>query len=192
MKLRNNFKPSPLQLLLASKNGIKVPDGYTYKKAHSWGRKEMAEAEVIYRSRNLTGLFFESESYKVKAREIVDMSPLKFEEYCVKVIEKLNWNTTVSRPKDGGIDIEAYKDNSKGEVVRLFAQCKHHKNNINPNILRELLGSKECENNDFITELMIITSGKFSSGCSEIANEKNIILIDGNDLLKLNVKNILN
>jgi restriction endonuclease Mrr len=39
---------------------------------------------------------------------------------------------------------------------------------------------------------MIITSGKFSSGCSEIANEKNIILIDGNDLLKLNVKNILN
>ena len=185
MRLQDGFKPSPLQLLLAQKNGVTVPEGFTYKKAHSWGQRNKSENEIIYRSRNLTGMFFISEHDKKIAEEIVDMSWVSFEEYCVEVIENFGWNKTVTRPIDGGIDIEAYKDNKKGEVIRLFAQCKHQKRNIQTNILREIIGSKKIENKDYQTELMVITSGKFSSGCKEIAQKENIQLIDGNDLMNL-------
>ena len=85
---------------------------------------------------------------------------------------------------DDGIDIEAYKQLSEGKIIRLFAQCKHHKNNINKGVIRELIGAKEIEDKNFETELMVITSGKFASGATEIAAKHNVKLVDGNDLLQ--------
>ena len=58
------------------------------------------------------------------------------------------------------------------------------KKNVGPEVIRELLGAKEIEDKEYETELMIITSGKFSSGAIVKAREKNIKLIDGDDLLK--------
>ena len=184
MKLRDGFKPSPLQIILAQKCGVVVPDGHTFKKAHAWGRKDRSEAEVTYRSRNLTGMFFLSKQTLEKSEEIVSMSPLKFEEFCHEYVLKNGWNETVTRVTDDGIDIEAYKQLSEGKIIRLFAQCKHHKNNINKGVIRELIGAKEIEDKNFETELMVITSGKFASGATEIAAKHNVKLVDGNDLLQ--------
>jgi len=184
MKLREGFKPAPLQILLAQKCGVVVPEGHTFKKAHAWGRKDRSDAEVIYRSRNLTGMFFLSKQTIEKADEIISMSPLKFEEFCHEYVLKNGWNETVTRVTDDGIDIEAYKQLSEGKIIRLFAQCKHHKNNINKGVIRELIGAKEIEDKDFETELMVITSGKFASGAIEVANKHNVKLVDGNDLLQ--------
>ena len=70
-------------------------------------------------------------------------------------------------------------------MIRLFVQCKHWtKSNVGPSVVRDLLGAKELEDKEYETELMIITSRKFSSGAIVKANEKGIKLIDGNDLLK--------
>ena len=99
----------------------------------------------------------------------------------------MGWDVGKIRVKDGGIDIEAYRSvvkNEQEKLVRLFVQCKHQKKNIGPDILRELLGARELEDKEYETELMIITSGKFSSGAVMKAREKGIKLIDGNDLLK--------
>lgn len=183
MKLREGFKPSPLQILLAQKCGVVVPDGHTFKKAHAWGRKDRSEAEVTYRSRNLTGMFFLSKQTIEKAEEIISMSPLKFEEFCHEYVLKNGWNETVTRVTDDGIDIEAYKQLSEGKIIRLFAQCKHHKRNINKEVIRELIGAKVIEDKDYETELMVITSGKFASGAIEIANKQNVKLVDGSELL---------
>ena len=79
----------------------------------------------------------------------------------------MGWIVTRDRVYDGGIDIEAYKSSlnkDQEKVVRLFVQCKHQKKNIGPEVIRELLGAKEIEDKEYETELMIFTSGKFSSG----------------------------
>ena len=183
MKLREGFKPAPLQILLAQKCGVLVPEGHTFKKAHSWGRKDRSDAEVTYRSRNLTGMFFLSKQTIEKAEEIVSMSPLRFEEFCHEYVLKNGWNETVTRVTDDGIDVEAYKQLSEGKIIRLFAQCKHHKRNINKDVIRELIGTKVIEDKDYETELMVITSGKFASGAIEVANKNNVKLVDGNELL---------
>ena len=70
------------------------------------------------------------------------------------------------------------------KVIRLFVQCKHQKKNIGPEVIRGILGSKEIEDKEHETQLMVMISGKFSSGAITLAKEKNVILVDGSDLLK--------
>ena len=47
-----------------------------------------------------------------------------------------------------------------------------------------LLGAKEVEDKEYETQLMVMISGKFSSGAIVLANKHNIKLMDGSDLLK--------
>ena len=147
----------------------------------------MTQDEVTYRSRSITGMVYFSEKVIPKAEEIVRMSPAGFEEHCKKIISQMGWIVTRDRVSDEGIDIEAYKSSlhkDEEKIIRLFVQCKHQKKNVGPEVVRELLGAEELQDRKYKTELMIITSGKFSSGAVVKAKEKGIKLIDGNDLLK--------
>ena len=187
-KLPEGAKASLLQMTLARKQDIEVPTGSTYVRAHMFGSKEMSPQEIEYRSRRMTGSVYFSEAAIYKAEEIINMSWAGFEEYCRKIVEKMGWEITKVRNKDDGIDIEAFRSVVSGEkekMIRLFVQCKHwKKNNIPPGVIRDLLGAKELEDKEYETELMIITSSRFSSGAIMKAREKSIKLIDGNDLLK--------
>ena len=186
-KLPATYQPSPLQIVLAHKKNIEVPHGHTYVRGSVVGQKNMTEDEIIYRSRNITSAIYNVESLTSKAHEIVNLSWAGFEEHCRTIVSQMGWDVGKLRVKDGGIDIEAYRSVIKNEnekLVRLFVQCKHQKKNVGPEILRELLGAKELEDKEYETELMIIASGKFSSGSILLAREKKIKLIDGNDLLK--------
>ncbi len=187
-KLPEGAKASLLQMTLARKQDIEVPTGSTYVRAHMFGSKEMSPQEIEYRSRRMTGSVYFSEAAIYKAEEIINMSWAGFEEHCRKIVEKMGWEITKVRNKDDGIDIEAFRSVVSGEkekMIRLFVQCKHwKKNNIPPGVIRDLLGAKELEDKEYETELMIITSSRFSSGAIMKAREKSIKLIDGNDLLK--------
>jgi len=186
-KLPETYKPSPLQIVLARKQKIEIPFGHTYVRGSKWGKKPMSNDEIIYRSRSMTNTIYFSEDVVCKAEEIVNKSWAGFEEHCRSKLSSLDWDTTKVRVKDGGIDIEAYKNVVKGEnekVIRLFVQCKHHKKNTGPDVIRGILGSKEVEDNDHETQLMVMISGKFSSGAITLAKEKNVMLIDGSELLK--------
>ena len=187
-KLPEGAKASLLQMTLARKQDIEVPTGSTYVRAHMFGSKEMSPQEIEYRSRRMTGSVYFSEAAIYKAEEIINMSWAGFEEHCRKIVEKMGWEITKVRNKDDGIDIEAFRSVVSGEkekMIRLFVQCKHwKKNNIPPGVIRDLLGAKELEDKEYETELMIITSSRFSSGAIMKAKEKSIKLIDGNDLLK--------
>ena len=186
-RLPESYKPSPLQIVLARKQNIEVPLGYTYVRGASWGKKPMTNDEIIYRSRSMTNTIYFSESIVAKAEEIVGMSWAGFEEHCRSKLSSLDWDTTKVRVKDGGIDIEAYKTVVKGEtekVIRLFVQCKHQKKNIGPDVIREILGAKEVEDKEHDTQLMVMISGKFSNGAITLANKHNVKLIDGVELLK--------
>jgi len=185
VRLQATHKPSPFQLLLAKKNGVLVPESHTYRRAHTWGKKTKTEDEVTYRSRSITGLIYSSEKIEHNAKELIEMSPLNFEEYCHEVMSKLGWIITKQRQVDGGIDVEAYKSTGEGQIKRAFVQCKHWSRPVGPDVVRELLGSNVVEGEEYETELFIICSGTFSSGCIELANKHNVKLLDGNDLLKL-------
>ena len=187
-KLPEGAKASLLQMTLARRQAIEIPTGSTYVRAHMFGSKEMSPQEIEYRSRRMTGSLYFSEAAIYKAEEIINMSWAGFEEHCRKIVEKMGWEITKVRNRDDGIDIEAFRSVVSGEkekMVRLFVQCKHwKKNNIPPGVIRDLLGAKELEDKEYETELMIITSSRFSSGAVMKAREKSIKLIDGNDLLK--------
>jgi len=187
-KLPDGAKASLLQMTLARRQDIEIPTGSTYVRAHMFGSGEMSSQEIEYRSRRMTGSVYFSEAAIYKAEEIVNMSWAGFEEHCRGIIEKMGWEITTVRNNDDGIDIEAFRSVVLGEkekMIRLFVQCKHWKqNNISKGVIRDLLGAKELEDKEYETELMIITSSKFSSGAIVKAREKNIKLIDGNDLLK--------
>ncbi len=185
VRLQDSHKPSPFQLLLAQKNGVLVPENHTYRRAHTWGKKTKSEEEITYRSRSITGLIYTTEKTEHNAKELIEMSPLNFEEYCHEVMSKLGWIITKQRQVDGGIDVEAYKSTGEGQIKRAFVQCKHWTRPVGPEVVRELLGSNLVEGDDYETELFIICSGTFSSGCVELANKHNVKLLDGNDLLKL-------
>ena len=186
-KLPKEAKASPLQIVLAQRQNIYVPPDHTYVRSHTFGEKSMTQDEVTYRSRSITGMVYFSEKVIPKAEEIVRMSPAGFEEHCKKIISQMGWIVTRDRVSDEGIDIEAYKSSlhkDEEKITRLFVQCKHQKKNVGPEVIRELLGAEELQDRKYKTELMIITSGKFSSGAVVKAKEKGIKLIDGNDLLK--------
>jgi len=186
-KLPAAYHPSPLQIILARKQNIEVPQGHTYVRGAVVGQGNMSEDEIIYRSRNLTSAIYHSEKLLCAAHEIVNMSWAGFEEHCRRLLSQMGWDVGKIRVKDGGIDIEAYRSvvkNEQEKLVRLFVQCKHQKKKTGPDVIRDLLGAKELEDKEYETELMIITSSKFSSEAIMKAREKNIKLIDGNDLLK--------
>ena len=187
-KLPDGAKASLLQITLARRQDIEIPTGKTYVRAHMFGNREMSPQEIEYRSRRMTGSVYFSEAAIYKAEEIINMSWAGFEEHCRKIVEKMGWEITKVRNRDDGIDIEAFRSVVSGEkekMIRLFVQCKHwKKNNIPPGVIRDLLGAKELEDKEYKTELMIITSSRFSSGAIMKAREKSIKLIDGNDLLK--------
>lgn len=184
-RLQDGHKASPLQITLARRQELDVPNGYTYVRSCLFGQKTMSEQEVIYRSRHLSSRIFISYKMEDDAENIVKMSPAGFEEYCKKIIGKLGWIPSKDRVVDGGIDIEAFKSTKDEKVIRLFAQCKHWRKNVGPDVVRELLGSQVNEDKQYETELMIITSGKFSSGALDLAKKHNIHLINGNDLLNV-------
>jgi len=186
-KLPATYHPSPLQIILARKQNIEVPQGHTYVRGAVVGQGNMSEDEIIYRSRNLTSAIYHSEKLLCAAHEIVNMSGAAFEEHCRRLLSQMGWDVGKIRVRDGGIDIEAYQSvvkNEQEKLVRLFVQCKQQKKNVGPDVIRELLGAKEVEDKEYETQLMVMISSKFSSGAVLLAREKGIKLIDGNDLLK--------
>jgi len=181
------YHPSPLQIILARKQNIEIPQGHTYVRGAVVGQGNMSEDEIIYRSRNLTSAIYNSEKILCAAHEIVDMSGAAFEEHCRRILSQMGWDIGKIRVRDGGIDIEAYQSvikNEQEKLVRLFVQCKQQKKNVGPDVIRELLGAKEVEDKEYETQLMVMISGKFSSGAIILANKHNIKLMDGSDLLK--------
>ena len=72
-------------------------------------------------------------------------------------------------------------------VQKLLVQCKHpyvSMKPIGPEVIRELIGSKIVEDDEFENVLMVITSSKFTPGAREIANKHDVILVDGDNLLE--------
>jgi hypothetical protein len=182
-RLVEGTKASKIQLLLAKDLNFPVPPGYTFVKESVWGKKGMTQKQITYRSKSLNNLFYASDHEIEKAKEIHELSPAGFEEYCEKYVSKLGWEVIKRNNYDGGIDIRALKEFKDGTIKKLIVQCKHWKKPIGPDVLRELVGSAEDEKSKYKKILMVITSSRFTPGTTKYAKKFNIELIDGDVLL---------
>jgi restriction system protein len=112
------------------------------------------------------------------------LTPKQFEQVIANYYEKLHFKVVVSGGAyDQGVDVIARRISDVGEEY-LIVQCKHYPYNIiGPNIVRELIGTRESHSE--ATRAVLVTSGKFSEEAIRLAGKFNIILIDGNYLITL-------
>jgi len=183
-KLQSGMKASKFQMLLASDANIYIPDGYTFVKKTDWGKIKKSKREIKYRTTSLNGLFYASDHEVQKVKNINELSPAGFEEKMEEYVYKKGWKVIKRNNYDGGIDIRARKEFKDGTIKKLLVQCKHWKDPVGPNVIRELIGAATLEESEHEKVLMIITSSIFTIGARKAAQEKNIELVDGDDLLK--------
>ena len=169
--LRKAIQASKAQIQLARRFGIMLPEGFTFVKPHRRGDK--AE-EKIYRSRSALQCIQALEPVNVNARD-------QWFQYEVNVKDWLTSNgfmvehLAASRVGDGGVDIQAYRDDE-----HLLIQCKHwQKERIGPRIIRELLGTLQSFPQG--ARGVIITSTELTAGAKHLAMEKGIQFIESID-----------
>jgi SNF2 family DNA or RNA helicase len=112
------------------------------------------------------------------------LNPNQFEQLSARYFEMLGFVVNVTGgAHDKGVDISARRATELG-VEQLIIQCKHYPESaIGPNIIREMIGTREIHNE--ATSATLITSGSFSDEAIRLANKHQIKLIDGAYLIAL-------
>ncbi|MBE0570358.1 MAG: restriction endonuclease [Ignavibacteriaceae bacterium] len=118
---------------------------------------------------------------EIKAKKVeywYSLNGWEFETEFEKLLNKQGFKTQKTRgSSDGGVDIFAAKNN-----LTYAVQCKAHKSQIGPSIVRELFGAM---NHNKIKNGILVNLGGFSRGVIEFANDKSIILLDIESIIKL-------
>ncbi len=105
-----------------------------------------------------------------------------FEQAVANLFRNIGFFADVSnRGGDGGIDIILKKDDRK-----IAVQCKRYKSSVGPHVIRDLWGTMHYLGFD---EGCIVTTTGFTKGVTSFARDKNIFLIDLNDILRATEEN---
>ncbi len=105
------------------------------------------------------------------------MSGHSFEQAVANLFRNIGYTAEVSnRGGDGGIDIILEKAGRK-----IAVQCKRYKSSVGPHVIRDLWGTMHNLGYD---EGCIVTTTGFTKGVIDFAKDKNIYLIDLNDILR--------
>jgi len=178
------MKPSKTQLVLAESNNVYIPENYTYVKESIWGKNNMTQRQIKYRTKSLNGLLYCPDQEFEKHKDISEIGFCGFEEHCGKYIESIGYEVYKRNNYDGGIDIRGIKKDGS----RIFVQCKHYIKSgepIGPDVVRELKGSTDLERKDIDEchiEMMIISSTRYTHKAIEAAEKLNIKLMKTEDI----------
>ncbi|MBD3822884.1 MAG: restriction endonuclease [Epsilonproteobacteria bacterium] len=121
-----------------------------------------------------------------KGKTLQKLKKLTWEEFeilCVEVFRAQGWKATGNSIKgsDGGIDIRIKKRSIKG-----FVQCKRYKDaRVGVKVLREMYGLLSEHGDNKRDYVYIVTSNVFTRECYKYINKKNIVLINGEELVDL-------
>ena len=103
----------------------------------------------------------------------------EFEKSLSEVYKANGYKTCVtSKSGDGGVDIVVWNK----DTTKIYIQCKAFKGKAGVSIVRELYGVMV---NDKVEQGIVACLGGFTSGAHEFAKNKNISLIDVNDIIKM-------
>jgi len=107
-----------------------------------------------------------------------------FEKLCMELFERKGWKVQGNEKKgaDGGVDIWM----SKGKLIgkkSAIVQCKRYEDSlVTIKIIREMYGLMYEYDVD---EAYVVTTSRFTKECSKFIEDKSIILIDGEALVKM-------
>lgn len=110
------------------------------------------------------------------------LSGLDFEELCKTLLQRLGFQVeTTKQSGDGGIDLIAYCNRPmlKGKHI---VQCKRYAGGVGEPIVRDLYGVVMAER---ANKGILITTGYFTLSAAKFASDKNLELIDGEQLNEL-------
>ena len=141
-------------------------------------RLEMDEEEFN------TDQSFQSESNQNVS--IDTMTGIEFEFLCQRLVEKMGFETETTKASgDGGIDIIAYNHQPmlSGKYI---IQCKRYAGSVGEPIIRDLYGVATAER---ANKGILMTTGHFTKSAIEFAKDKQIELIDGEELNRLLASN---
>jgi hypothetical protein len=167
--LRKAVRASETQIQMARRFGIMLPEGFTFVKPHQRGQRAQ---EVIYRSRSAL------QCIQALGPISTPDTPDHWFQYELNVKNWLASNgfevehLAASRIGDGGVDIQAYRDDE-----HLLVQCKHwQKDKIGPRIIREMLGTLQTFPEG--AHGVIITSTHLTDGAKRLAIQNGIQFIE--------------
>lgn len=104
----------------------------------------------------------------------------RYEDVCMEYLRIKNCDAKVtSIGADGGIDIKVHDKN--GHLI-LIGQCKAWQKPIGVSLIRELYGVMASER---VRHGVFLTTSIFSPDAVEFAKNKTLMLIDGNEFVKL-------
>jgi hypothetical protein len=184
--LRKVERPSPLQLEIARRDNVRLPEGFTYVRSHYRGG---GESQAIYRSRSAISLLYDIFDPQLQATgETLASNWFDFEDGVAVLFKHLEFSVlhrAVRGKGDNGIDILAEK--ATGEVTEIWVvQCKFYapKNGIGPSIVRELIGSMTDTFHDPTQAVrgMIVTTSYFTPDALRLTVKHGIQTVDGDSL----------
>jgi len=104
----------------------------------------------------------------------------KFEQLSLELFEAYGWRAKGNEQKgsDGGIDIWMSRRGEKAIV-----QCKRYADTkVTVKVIREMWGLKHAHS---VGKVYVITSSTFTKECYQFAKDKEIVLINGLQMVKL-------
>jgi len=113
------------------------------------------------------------------AKSIEDIDPYDFEFFVAKILSKRGYQTELTKAVgDDGVDVLAYDKSQR----RIAIQCKRQKKSVGPGIIREMQGAQKLNHCD---ASVVVTTSRFTDAAQRTANELNIGLIDGDDIIQI-------
>jgi len=107
-----------------------------------------------------------------------------FEKLCMELFEKKGWQVRGNEKKgaDGGVDIWMSKGRFVGKTTAIV-QCKRYEDAmVTVKVIREMYGLMyEYE----VDKAYVVTSSRFTKECYKFIEDKPMVLIDGEALVKM-------
>lgn len=115
----------------------------------------------------------------ITEKDIEDMDPYAFEELVSKLWEAKGYDTKVrNKSGDRGVDVEAEKGGYK-EIIQV--KCYKKGNRIGSQSVREY--ATLYQQIPTANQVLIVTSSGFTNEAQQLANDLNVMAVDGDELL---------
>ena len=109
------------------------------------------------------------------SKEIEDLSPFEFEQYCAELLRKEGWDALVTQASgDQGVDIVASKNN-----LRVVLQCKKYRSPVGNKAVQEIAAGQLHQQADHAA---VVTNATFTPSAKQLASTTGVRLLHVSEL----------
>lgn len=114
---------------------------------------------------------------------LMKMDPIAFENLVGDLFDRMGYEAELTKQSsDGGIDLSVSLTTPAGDSVKYVVQVKRYQEPVGVRVVRELLGSMTVAGAD---KCIFVTTSSFTKESEKLAEDANVLLIDGCKLAEL-------